>query len=156
MSSADIIKLHDKPRPTAPPVAHLLQAIRDAKGEEQWSLQQRAYGIFAELNGWKTGTKKPRCPFDYKFLQQPIFDHYRSFDKAMVTQPYAHRDWYDIGMTIAARYEGRFGLVFHTPPHVTASIYSPGHAAFLVFTRPDHVVKWLPEQIGGIADGRPS
>jgi hypothetical protein len=146
----NIIRLHDSPRPTAPPVEHLLRAIRDSRGEEQWSLQKRAYQYFAELNGWKVGSKKRWCPFDLKVLQRPIFDHYRSFDKAMVTEPYAHRNWYDDGMTIAARYEGRFGLAFHMSPYPTASIYSPGQCAFLIFTRPGHVMKWLPEMINGI------
>jgi hypothetical protein len=147
----NIIRLHSSPRPTAPPAGHLLRAIRNASGEEQWPLQQRAYQYFADLNGWKVGGKKCWCPFDLEALQNTIFDHRRSFDKALIAEPYAHRDWYDIGMTIAARYEGRFGLAFHMPPHPTASIYSPGHAAFLVFTRPDHVMKWLPEMINGIA-----
>jgi hypothetical protein len=150
----NVIKLHDSPRPTAPPVGHLLRAIRDSYSDTQRRpLQQRAYEHFAKLNGWQVGGKKKWCPFDLKVLQDRIFDHYRCFDKALIAEPYSHVDWYDIGMTLAARHYGHHGLACHMPPHRTASIYSPGRCAFLVFTRPGHVVKWLPEMVGGIVDG---
>jgi hypothetical protein len=148
----NVIKLHASPRPTAPPVEHLLRAISNTRSgsEEQWALQKRAYLILADLNGWKVDGKKRWCPFNDKTLQDHhFFDHQIVFNEAFVIQPYGHRDWRNQAETAAATQ--RRPLAVHFPPIALASIYAPGNCAFIVFTKPGHVIRWLPEQISGIA-----
>src|SRR4051812_37431783 len=106
----------------APPVHHLLKAIRGASDDdfERWWFQQRAYETFAGLNGWKADSKSRFQPFELATLQNKIFDHHRSFNKALICEPYAHREWYAAGVVLAAEHGGRLGLVCHVPPVPTA------------------------------------
>src|SRR5262249_42192597 len=80
---------------------------------------------------------------------------------ALVAQPYVttptaghctgNGDW--LGK-IKAKYAAR-GLCCHAPPQVCASFWFPGCTAFLVITKPDVTVRWLPEQIAWSPEPRP-
>jgi hypothetical protein len=67
-----------------------------------------------------------------------------------VVQPYDYSmPWQDIAEELAAT--SRRPLEVHIPPVKLASIHSPGRCWFIVFTRPGHTMRWLPEQETGIA-----
>src|SRR6516162_9147833 len=40
----------------------------------------------------------------------------------------------------------RAPLAVHFPPVELTSFHAPGQCALIVFTRPGHVMRWLPEQ----------
>jgi hypothetical protein len=69
--------------------------------------------------------------------------------RMLAGKPFNHSSWID---EIREHTTGRrYPLQAHVAPVETASFYAPGHACFIDFTRPGHVMKWLPEQIPGIA-----
>ncbi len=156
MSSTDNIV----PFPTIPVIVQrlwkpetVLRAIIDAAndGRPYFELMQRAANEFGRRNGWSFRGNR-FAPFDLKTMQHDLFDHPVSFNKALVVQPYGHHSWRDIAERFAA--DRRRPLEVHTPPVELASLHSPGHSMFIVFTQPGHKMKWLPEQMTGISPER--
>jgi hypothetical protein len=133
----------------------ILADIRANRAEEKWRrLKQAAVYEFARINGWRTG---PKICFPLEAIGKrngalhsihgPVFDHctyYRGNGRnaAIVSEPYLPdcRDQ-------AARLAAKLDIELHVPPNPQASIWSPGHAFFLVFTERGHEIKWLPEQL---------
>jgi hypothetical protein len=126
----------------------------DMHGE---NLRQFAIQKFAALNGWTIYDKSfppedigKRRRSTFHTLDLHIFDHPLYFRgdgrcSAIVTQPYN-------AVTDAARaLAHRLGIACHVAPHPTASFHNPGSTLFIVFAEPGHEMKWLPEQINGIA-----
>lgn len=137
---------------------------RNLRADQCRALQQTAIQQFSELNMWR------RCPDGFRLedigtkrvsdFQSWRYgaDIARAFDQALffkklgrcaavAVQPNHCRAEALTELDDLAR---RHGVALHRPPHLTASIHFPGETAFLVFTGPDVVVKWLPEQIVGI------
>jgi hypothetical protein len=77
---------------------------------------------------------------------------------AAVGQPYVspvgRRHPHDWLVKLKASYAAQ-GLCCHTPPNAFASIHFPGWTAFLVITKPDVTVQWLPEQLTWSPEPRP-
>jgi hypothetical protein len=143
--TADILPFSEQIKP-AEAADCVLRNIHDAIKRHQncRKQQEQAIRIFATINGFRIrGMRK------YAFDKHKICDHTIYLGGALIGQPYpaALNDWRGMGEAIAARY----GLAFHVPPIPTASFHLPGSTLFLVFTKPGHVMTWLPEQINGIA-----
>jgi hypothetical protein len=116
---------------------------------QRFWLQRKALRWFGRINDWRYIDGGLYFPFKIDVTKYDLFDHVVVFDKALIAEPFTFRDWRGDGKAIAARH----GLAFHTPPYPAASIYRPRQCAFLAFTRPSHIMKWLPEQVSGIAGG---
>lgn len=95
---------------------------------------------------------KAFTPWSFGNSVGDVFDHTRTFRLrrravAVITQPYDHYDLADL-----PKWWGKLGgkddveLKWHIPPNSKASCYFPGRCYFLVLTRPDMTVQWLPEQ----------
>src|SRR5262249_6421126 len=151
---------------------HALAAISDdyqkqyTLGRQFW-LQQRKPRLdawahaFGALNGWR-GTREfalcklcsARC---HRYCGGLFLGHgvyYRDARPrakvASVNQPYVSRQEFS-GSKLAATYAAR-GLRCHVPPNPFASVWYPGYTAFIVITKPDVEVRWLPEQLAfGVA-----
>jgi hypothetical protein len=133
----------------------------DRLGRLRNELQQRAAIDFAKLNGWKyskasfapsmlargSTQRKMREAWDEGWVHE-LFDHPVYFREtrspyrpvAIVGQPYKT----DV---ISARVTAmQIGLDLHVPPKRTASWWLPGSTAFFCFTRPEQIVRFLPDQ----------
>jgi hypothetical protein len=122
-------------------------------------LQAKAAEQFALINGWKRAHRSfalgqlarcSRARKRYEFseltdaLDHPLWFRVSRDPVAMVGQPYhpdGERVRANIGHIVA-----RHNLVVHTAPATYASIWYPGAAGFIVFTRPGTMVRWLPDQ----------
>jgi hypothetical protein len=139
-------------------ISECIEQIHQRPGlDEGHELYQRdaAAKRFAALNGW-SWSKYDRGFLLEKIgrrggldtgLPQWIFDHALFFrangvNAAIIGQPY--QDYCDEARELAKNH----GLALHIPPNPKASFHYPGHTFFLVFTRPDHAIEWLPEQTG--------
>jgi hypothetical protein len=118
----------------------ILRDIRNANGDQLFKLHQKAAQHFAALNGWRLSRKS------FQYTTQ-LFDHPIFLNEATIGQPYPQQYRQEVGEAHAAEH----GLVLHIPPHPKASIHYPDGTLFLVFTKPKHVMQWLPEQVNGIA-----
>jgi hypothetical protein len=137
-------------------------------GNAHYSAQTTALDAFALLNGWKR-TKRPgsndldllgkglaashRDMWPAADLDRELMDHGHWFSAgrrfvAALGQPYFALD--EIEETRADLAER--GLALHVPPDPRASIHYPGATLFLVVTRPETPVTWLPEQDGRLGD----
>lgn len=123
--------------------------------------QRAATEAFADINGWK----KAPSTYDLDVLGRGTrvawrsvigrgpLDHPLAFQTkrryvSMVGQPYPPA--VDLAQW-RVHLEDR-GLVLHVPPDPLASIHNPGGTLFLVVTKPDIEVRWLPDQDGRLAD----
>jgi len=122
--------------------------------------RQRALAVaFGALNGWRLTT----CSFTpcqlgscrrciYAWMDHPLYyrDARTRRNVALVGQPYVspagRRDPHDWLAKLKASYAAD-GLRCHVPPNAFASFHYPGWTAFLVVTKPETQVQWLPEQI---------
>lgn len=124
------------------------------------TLQETLIDEFAELNGWEFVCH----PFGLRALAEnrsfdnelsPMWPHHLYFRHparfgggraaAIVTQPTG-------GPSIAEIYSQLgYGLILRTPPVTTASFYHPGHARFVVVTRPGVSLEFLPCQMEFVA-----
>lgn len=147
----------------------LLRDIRDAidrraHQQERRELQANAAFQFAAINGWSPtirpfglayidfGRTDRRRPTHPDFCEGSVLDHplyFRSSGKsaAIVAQPYAASGKDCEACSLARSY----GIECHSPPSSTASIWYPGSTSFFVFVSPGVEVRWLPEQVNGIA-----
>jgi hypothetical protein len=143
-------------------------------GREIENVQTAAQKAFASLNGWIIGKSTAgaeqlippekrqffvlppaRYPRGWQHYVGRVSDHdfmcreaVRPYQvAAVVCQPYQSR----VLMTEALAAAERSGLALHVPADPTASIWNPGSTLFLVFTRPEVTVEWLPEQKTGLA-----
>jgi hypothetical protein len=129
----------------------MMAKLEDKRGH------QAATDAFAKLNGWRQ-TKSTsynlgllgrgassRSLWDSSDF--PLLDHcvWLRQDRryvAVVGQPYLSAvDIVEERARLALR-----GLVLHLPPDPLASFHYPGWTLFVVVTKPDVTVKWLPEQ----------
>ena len=127
--------------------------------------QQQAATAFAALNGWRlrshgslpmliNARSRYLYPRDHHEDDRDLrryFDHRLCFRQsahpyvvtAIVSQPY--QECIDTLANVAAAAQA-IGLTLHTPQNLLASFHYPGRCAFLVFTRPETTVRFLPEQ----------
>jgi hypothetical protein len=151
----DAIHAHHRARAAAPD-----EFARQRATNQFWREQnqrQRALAVaFGELNGWRLTTREfhscdlGTCRRNWQGCAEHAL-YYRDVTRrnvALVTQPYItptaeNGDW--LGK-LKASYAAR-GLCCHAPPQVCASFWFPGATAFLVITKPDAMVQWLPEQL---------
>jgi len=122
-------------------------------------LQAEAAYQFGRLNEWRTGPRihpfrledigafqvDDRCLTGSSVLDHPIHFKEREISAAVAFQPY--RDHQKHFRELAAQHR----LAVHIPPYPLASIYYPQAAFFVVLTTSEHPIRWLPEQILGIA-----
>jgi hypothetical protein len=137
------------------------QRIDSEFRQEQYERQLVLAKLFGKLNGWRlTKTSFELDDFDrfqrrhrrplfrtYHFLDHPLYyrDSSCSCFAAIVAQPYGKLDEFRETLDdLAACYN----LSWHVPPAApNASIWYPGWTLFIVITRPDHNICWLPEQL---------
>jgi hypothetical protein len=146
------------PSPNAATVLRDIREAIDTKDHrwrgELWSFAQQE---FARLNGWRIGgtsfapDKIGKRPREIYYHRDNVFDHNLHFREngkaiAIVAQPYKHVCEQQAYM--AARH---YNLDCHIPPYPKASIYYPDECMFFVFTPPGIEVRWLPEQVTGLA-----
>lgn len=129
--------------------------------EQLHDLQHKAAIAFAEDNGWKLAksafgvSKLGSFGPDYGcYGSTEIFDHclhFRSHGQnvAIVAQPYSKTL---LSIFDAKQMAQSMGLACHVPPQPWCSFWFPRWTLFLVFTKPDQPVIWLPEQTTGIPD----
>jgi hypothetical protein len=117
--------------------------------------RQHALAVtFGELNGWRLsrrmfmpemiGTR--RKSLLYAYYDHPL--HYRDaagLNAAIIGQPYGK--WDDTRRARLDATAREYGLRWSVPPQPFASIWYPGSCLFIVLTKPDVEVHWLPEQI---------
>ena len=146
---------------------HALVAVGDdyqkqsAIGRQFW-LQQRRPQLdalahaFGALNGWRVTREFALCKLCsarcHRYCGGLITDHalfYRDArarrNVAIVNQPYLSRQEL-AGSKLAATLATR-GLRCQLPPNPFASFWYPGYTAFIVITRADVTMRWLPEQL---------
>ena len=146
---------------------HTLAAMSDdyqkqhTIGRQFW-LQQRKPQLdtlahaFGALNGWRVTHEFALCRLCsarcHRNCGGLIVDHplfYRDVrtraNVAIVNQPYVSRQEFSASKMTAAW--ATRGLRCHVPPNAFASFWFPGWTAFIVITRPDVEVHWLPEQL---------
>jgi hypothetical protein len=127
-------------------------------------LQHKAAVAFAEYNGLKLSksafsiSRMGNFGPDYRYdVSTPTLDHCLYFrqhgrNAAIVAQPYAK--------TLEPIFDAKqlaqsLGLTCHVPPQPWCSFWFPRWTLFLVFTKPDHVIRFFPEQVSwGIPDQR--
>jgi hypothetical protein len=134
--------------------AHPAPALERILSRRETTLRHSAIHEFAALNGWKVVSSDKGFPpekigdrngGEHWSLSHQIFDHviyFRAAGKnaAIVTQPNKNRS------REANALAKKLGLALHVPPNPKASFHYPGETFFFVFTLPNCVVKWLPEQ----------
>lgn len=148
------------PFPNGPITLPILRNIRAAidgdRCRERCKLSLFAKQEFARLNGWKItddafSPDKIGTYGDVHYRRDGIFDHCLYFRErgraaAIANQPYGHVT------EAAARAVGTsYGLATHIAPSPRTSIYYPGVCKFIVYTRQGVTVRWLPEQVFGLA-----
>jgi hypothetical protein len=122
---------------------------------KHFELIEAAIARFGELNGWRRTdngfrlTDIGKQSGDFPNTNTALFDHCIWFrgDRrcaAIVAQPYGHASYAE-ALAIAARH----GVACHAPPFSLLSLHFPGATKFFVFTRPEHRIIWLPEQVKG-------
>src|SRR5262249_24853729 len=134
---------------------------QNALGREFW-LQQRqpqlnaCAAAFGEVNGWALTREFALCRLCssrcHRHCGGWIVDHalfYRDActrrNVAIVNQPYLSRQ--EAAADLSAATWAARGLRCHVPPNAFASFWYPGWTAFIVITRPEVTVRWLPEQL---------
>ncbi len=115
---------------------------------------------FAELNGWTTGPhvrsfrvedigkRSGDFPYDLgtALIDHPIYFRADGRCASVLAQPYEHATHEE-----AYAYAQRRCVACHIPPIPRASFWFPGYTLFAIYTAPDHIIRWLPEQIAGLA-----
>src|SRR5262249_51092861 len=154
----------------AAPDALARDRISRAFGCAHEQRKQALARAFAARNGWEL-SKRVFAPEDIGTRRhdwRAAIAHALYFrgigtrcNAAVVLQPYvtrvgghydvgggvgASRHWNEFVAELQASYAAR-GLRVHTPPNARASFWFPGWTAFIVITKPDVVVHWLPEQL---------
>lgn len=129
----------------------------------EYETQKLARQAFARINDWKISANgfaiealaghRPNTRWSGQQYNRPLFDHCLFFKRrgqpaAIAVQPYPDAIFSCIkeAQEIADWLE----LRLHVPPAPKASIHYPGGTAFLVFTRRNEQVVWLPEQVSGV------
>jgi hypothetical protein len=124
-------------------------ARKDARADE-----------FARLNGWErthafayADMGKTRRNYSLVWTRPDWADHCLYFRErvakgrfrfsAIVSQPYGYVEGYQEELDAFA---SKHGAEWSVAPVERASIYYPGHGAFIVVHMAGHVVRWLPEQ----------
>lgn len=134
---------------------------QNAIGQQFWRQQRKPQldacaRAFGALNGWQLTREFALCKLCSARCRRNcgglIVDHglfYRDArtrrNVAIVNQPYLSRQEFSADKMTAA-WPAR-GLCCHVPPNPFASFWFPGWTAFIVITRPDVTVRWLPEQL---------
>jgi len=124
-------------------------AARRSNEHKQLECKHALAKAFGALNGWRL-TNKCFAPDDIGSQRTCIFapvDHalfYRDRHRnvALVAQPYKS----EVPTRLHAHWAQR-GLRCHVPPNAFASFWYPGVCMFIVITRPETEVRWLPEQL---------
>jgi hypothetical protein len=129
--------------------------------EQLWSLQHKAAVAFAVDNEMKLSksafglSKLGSFGPDYHcYGSTQIFDHcihlrQHGQNAAIIAQPYSK--------TLEPIFDAKqlaqsMGLVCHVPAQPWCSFWFPRWTLFLVFTKPNCTIRFLPEQTGGIPD----
>jgi len=151
------MRAHHDARAAAPD-ERARQRITNEFWREQNQRQQALAVAFGQLNGWRLTT----CSFAprdlgscrrciYEWMDHPLY--YRDARRrniALAGQPYVtpavRQQPHDWLARLKASYAAQ-GLRCHTPPNAFASIHFPGWTAFIVVTKPETQVQWLPEQL---------
>jgi hypothetical protein len=136
-------------RSAAPDHAARLRICRQFQSAQN-ARQAALARAFGHRNGWRLTTRF--SPYDLSGRRRECewhFDHalyYRDArtraKAALVMQPYDNADLGPLQATLAP-----LGLHCHVPPNAFASFWYPGWTVFIVVTKPDVVVHWLPEQL---------
>jgi hypothetical protein len=137
-------------RSAAPDHAAQLRICRQFQSEQN-ARQAALARAFGHRNGWRLTTRF--SPYDLSGRRRECewhFDHalyYRDArtraKAALVMQPYDDNfSARGLDATFA-----RLGLRWHVPPNAHASFHYPGWTLFIVVTKPEVEVRWLPEQI---------
>jgi hypothetical protein len=130
-------------------------------GREHTKAQDAAREAFARANGWHEAAwgwpaldcvgrgSNYQSPDRYSARADSIFDHLMAFSAkqrivALVGQPYMKAEDIPSTRTLVAER----GLSLHVPPDPFASIHYPGETLFLVVTKPETSVAFLPDQDG--------
>lgn len=137
------------------------ELVREFMKLNGWYVTECSFGLDALADGKKYvkySELLPRCPNPWEGVNWDhtmYFRHSKSGGKtaALVTQPYGHREKFDyenINRPSHKPWKASiewYKLKAHMPPNQFASVWFPGSTAFVVLTRPDVEVKWLPEQL---------
>jgi hypothetical protein len=151
-------RVHHDARAAAPD-ERTRQRITNEFWRQQNQRQQALAVAFGELNGWRLTT----CSFFprdlgtcrrciYEWMDHPLYyrDAHTRHNIALAGQPYITPDVrqnpHDWLANLKADYAAQ-GLRCHVPPNAFASFHYPGWTAFLVVTKPETQVQWLPDQI---------
>jgi hypothetical protein len=148
----------------AAPDERARQRITNQFWREQNQRQQALAIEFGQVNRWRLTTRPfgandiGTCRYNWRGAAEHAL-YYRDATRrnvALVAQPYVTaehctKDWL---VKLKANYAAR-GLCCHAPPQVFASFWVPGCTAFLVITKPDITVQWLPEQLAWQPEPRP-
>jgi hypothetical protein len=139
-------------------LADIAEVLKLGDGRAVLQLKRQAIMQFAELNGWTPSPHEfgldvvGRGGRGNIWAKRPHFDHpiwfkFGRINVAVVGQPYADlRQHCHDGLTWA-QLARKHRLDVSFPPKAQASIYSPGHAFFVVLHERTHTVRWLPEQV---------
>jgi hypothetical protein len=143
----------------------VFRAIKDSQNAGDIEAQRRhsltaveGFGLFNDMRldrkmfcPCELAKGRRNCPGHLHYGHGPsgVLDHPICFkDKttnrpaAMVAQPYAHQSY----EKAIAKVEATFGLKGHVAPAQLCSEHVPGRCYWIVFTPPNCLVNWLPEQ----------